>query len=101
MAKSASHLPVSGNVSADSAFDTIVTFLLLALFCELLTDIRKRNVRIKLEGTPSGLDRLYERMLNQISDSDDADLCKYILSVMMTDYLTITHEELASYIDVS
>lgn len=67
----------------------------------MLADVPKRNVRKKLEEFPSGLDRLYERMLDQISDSDDADVCKSILSVMMTVYRPITLEELASYIDLS
>lgn len=77
------------------------TFLWVALVCEMLTDVPKRDVRKKLKEFPPGLDKLYERMLEHISDSDDAKLCKSILSVMMTVYRPITMEELASYIDLS
>lgn len=38
-------------------------------------------------------------MLDQISDLDEAELCELVLSVMMTGYLPITFEELASFSD--
>ena len=77
------------------------TFLWVALVCEKLADVPKRNVRKKLGEFPSGLDRLYERMLDRIRDSDDAELCKSLLSVITTVYRPITLNELASCIDLS
>ncbi|KAJ6038209.1 uncharacterized protein N7446_005023 [Penicillium canescens] len=76
------------------------TFLWVALVCEKLTNVPKRNVRKKLEEFPSGLDELYKRMLGQISESDDAEICKSLLSVITAVHRPITLDELASYIDL-
>jgi nucleoside-triphosphatase THEP1 len=77
------------------------TFLWVALVCEKLAHVPKRNVRKRLEEFPSGLDKLYERMLDQISESDDAEFCKSLLSIIMTVYRPITLDELTSCIDLS
>lgn len=77
------------------------TFLWVALVCEKLTRVPKRNVQKKLEEFPPGLDELYKRMLYQISDTDDAELCKSILGVITTVYRPITLDELMSSIDLS
>ncbi|KAI7970505.1 hypothetical protein EIK77_005223 [Talaromyces pinophilus] len=77
------------------------TFLWVALVCEKLTNVPKRNVQKKLEEFPPGLDELYKRMLDQISDTDDADLCKSLLGVITTVYRPITLDELMSSIDLS
>jgi hypothetical protein len=53
----------------------------------------------KLKEFPPGLDLLYQRMLNQICESDDADLCKQILAVVSTVYRPITLMETASIIE--
>ena len=76
------------------------TFLWVALVCEKLATIPKRNVRKKLEEFPSGLDKLYKRMLDQIGDTDDAELCKSLLGVITTVYRPITLDELVSCIDL-
>lgn len=52
------------------------TFLWVALVCQELAKVRGRSVQKKLEEFPPGLDDLYRRMLNQLNESDDADLCK-------------------------
>ena len=76
------------------------TFLWVALVCQELTNVSRRNVRKKLENFPAGLDQLYKRMLEQISASDDAELCKSLLSVITTVYRPITLDELASCMDL-
>lgn len=76
------------------------TFLWVALVCKELTNVPKRHVRKKLEDFPPGLNKLYERMLNQISESDDAELCKSLLSVTTTVFRPITLDELACCIDL-
>ncbi|OGE49412.1 hypothetical protein PENARI_c021G00237 [Penicillium arizonense] len=75
------------------------TFLWVALVCKRLAKVANRNVRGKLKDFPPGLDELYKRMLSQISESDDADLCKSLLSVTTTVYRPITLDELASCFD--
>jgi hypothetical protein len=72
------------------------TFLWVALVYENLKDVPKRNVIKKLNAFPPGLDPLYERMLQQISSSDDADICKEILAVAATVYRPTTLEELVA-----
>jgi hypothetical protein len=76
------------------------TFLWVALVCDKLANTPKRNVRKKLEEFPSGLNELYKRMLDQISNTDDAKLCKSLLSVITTVYRPITLDELVSSIDL-
>jgi hypothetical protein len=47
------------------------TFFWVALVCENVTDVVKRNARKKLEEFNSGLNQLYRRMLNQFNKSND------------------------------
>ncbi|PVH92635.1 hypothetical protein DM02DRAFT_677372 [Periconia macrospinosa] len=51
---------------------------LVALVCQNLEEIPRRNVLKRSNAFPPGLDSLYERMMHQISDLDDADLCKQL-----------------------
>ncbi|KAJ5631709.1 uncharacterized protein N7484_011809 [Penicillium longicatenatum] len=76
------------------------TFLWVALVCRRLAKVASRNVWGKLKDLPPGLDELYKRMLNQVGETDDADLCKSLLSVTMTVFRPITFDELASCIDL-
>lgn len=76
------------------------TFLWVALVCKRLAKVASRNVRGKLKDFPPGLDELYKRMLSQISESDDADLCKALLSVTTIVFRPITLDELGSCIDL-
>lgn len=77
------------------------TFLWVALVCEELAkfNVSRRAVQRKLKEFPAGLDQLYQRMLDQIGESEDAELCKSILGVSTTVYRPITLDELGSYID--
>ncbi|KAM5357116.1 hypothetical protein ACJZ2D_016601 [Fusarium nematophilum] len=73
------------------------TFLWVALVCQELADtkvVRKRHTLSKLNLFPPGLDPLYKRMMEQISDSSDAEICKKILAIASVVYRPITLEEL-------
>ncbi|KAF7554441.1 hypothetical protein G7Z17_g2906 [Cylindrodendrum hubeiense] len=72
------------------------TFLWAALVCRELGDakVRKWHTLAKLRTFPAGLDALYNRMMEQISDSLDADRCKEILATVSTTYRPITLKEL-------
>jgi hypothetical protein len=75
------------------------TFLWVALVCQDLAATSKRNVLKKLSLFPPGLDSLYERMMQQISKSDDAELCKQILATIALVRRPITLEELATLVE--
>jgi hypothetical protein len=63
------------------------TFLWVALVCKNLMDFKTTTIRhaiSKLSSFPPGLDPLYDRMMKQIQDSDDANLCKQTLAVAAT-----------------
>jgi hypothetical protein len=72
------------------------TFLWVALVCQDLEKTAKRNALKKLDSFPPGLDALYERMMQQISVSDDAELCKQVLALDALVYRPITLEELVA-----
>ncbi|RSL86770.1 hypothetical protein CDV31_016354 [Fusarium ambrosium] len=75
------------------------TFLWVALVCQELADtkvVRKRHTLSKLKLFPSGLDPLYKRMMEQISDSNDANICKEILAIASVVYRPITLDELTA-----
>ena len=58
------------------------TFLWVALVCKQLSKVRPQKAKSFLERAPSGLEPLYERMLDQIfnkEDKDDIELCRRIL----------------------
>jgi hypothetical protein len=72
------------------------TFLWVALVCQDLEKTAKRNVLKKLNSFPPGLDALYERMVQQIGTSDDAELCKQVLATIALVYRPVTLLELVS-----
>jgi len=72
------------------------TFLWVALVCQNLEQIPRLDVLAKLNEFPPGLDSLYQRMVQQISSSNNADLCKRILASVAVVYRPITLEELTS-----
>jgi hypothetical protein len=75
------------------------TFLWVALVCQHLQSTAKRNVLRKLELFPPGLDALYERMMQQISKTDDAELCKQVLAAVALVYRPITLKELVTLVE--
>ncbi|KAK4443458.1 putative vegetative incompatibility protein HET [Podospora aff. communis PSN243] len=77
------------------------TFLCVALVCQELTNVSRSRVLTKLNTFPPGLGSLYQRMIDQIRRSDEADLCKQVLAVLCSTYRPITIQELTSFIDIS
>jgi hypothetical protein len=75
------------------------TFLWVALVCQNLEKIRI-NVLKKLKSFPPGLEALYDRMIGQVRESEDAELCKEILAIMSTVFRPITLHELTSFIEL-
>jgi hypothetical protein len=75
------------------------TFLWVALVCRNLEDVPRRHTIIKLNAFPPGLDSLYERMMKQISISDDASICKEILAVATIVYRPTTLDELVTLVE--
>lgn len=76
------------------------TFLWVALVYEELAKARPWNTAKLLTSFPPGLDSLYRRMLQQIRDSEDAELCNRILGVASTVYRPITLNELMALVDM-
>ena len=74
------------------------TFLWVALVCENLKIVPQWMTLAKLNEFPPGLDSLYQRIVNQIYNSDDADLCKQILAIASTVYRPITLTEISSLV---
>jgi hypothetical protein len=73
------------------------TFLWVALVCQNLMDFKattNRHAVSKLYSFPPGLDSLYSRMMEQIQDSDDSDLCKRVLAIVATISRPLTLQEL-------
>jgi hypothetical protein len=70
------------------------TFLWVALVCQDLKTTPKWNVVKKLYQFPPGLDSLYKRMLQQISESDSARICLQVLAVTAVLYQPVTVAEL-------
>jgi hypothetical protein len=74
------------------------TFLWVALVCQNLEDTPRRLIRERLKSFPPGLDSLYGRMITQIYESKDSELCKRILASIATVYEPITISELSSLV---
>jgi hypothetical protein len=74
------------------------TFLWVALVCQNLEKIPRWKTLVKLNAFPPGLDSLYKRMVEQIRNSDNADLCKHILASIAIVYRPITLKELTSLV---
>jgi len=55
---------------------------------------------VKLNAFLPGLDSLYERMVEQICNSDNANICKRILASIAIVYQPITLKELTSFIEM-
>ncbi|OCL04248.1 beta transducin-like protein HET-E2C*40 [Glonium stellatum] len=76
------------------------TFLWVALVCQELSTDLGWNAQQKLNAFPPGLNDLYWRMVDQIKNSEHAELCKRILAVISTVYRPIMLDELASFVDM-
>ncbi|KAK3957075.1 hypothetical protein QBC32DRAFT_1799 [Pseudoneurospora amorphoporcata] len=72
------------------------TFLWVALVCQALEKVQKGFAEEKLRMFPSGLDALYARMREDMSQFDESDYCKHILAVVAIVRRPISLQELAS-----
>ena len=77
------------------------TFLWVALVCQELEKSRRGNALQKAKSFPSGLDALYERMIQQIRASEDAELCTQVLALVTTTYQPPSLAESTTFIDKS
>ncbi|KAF2820928.1 HET-domain-containing protein [Ophiobolus disseminans] len=75
------------------------TFLWVALVCQDLQATANRHVLKKLALFPPRLDSLYKRMMHQISESDDAKICRGILASTAISYRPMTIPELAALVE--
>jgi hypothetical protein len=75
------------------------TFLWVALVCQDLRVTANRHVLKKLALFPAGLDALYERMMQQMSESDDAKICRCILASTAILYRPVTVSELVALVE--
>jgi len=76
------------------------TLLWVTLVCQNLENIPQWKTLAKLDASPPGLVSLYQRMMEQIYISDEADLCKQILALAAIVYKPIALRELKSLIDM-
>jgi hypothetical protein len=74
------------------------TFLWVALVCQDLRVTANRHVLKKLALFPPGLDALYERMMQQMSQSDDAEICRCVLASTAILYRPVTVSELVALV---
>ena len=81
------------------SFNADNTFLWVALVCQYLAKTPRWDTLASLVRFPPGLDSLYIRMLEQVCDSDYADLCKRVLATVATVYRPITLEELTTLVE--
>jgi hypothetical protein len=75
------------------------TFLWVALVCQELKRTTNRHVLKKLAVFPPGLDDLYKRMMQQMSESDDADTCRCVLASTVVLYRPVTIRELVELVE--
>ena len=76
------------------------TFLWVALVCQELSKTSGWKAQQKLTAFPPRLDALYSRMMEQIKNSEDAELCKRILAIVSAVYRPLTLCELESLVDM-
>lgn len=76
------------------------TFLWVSLVCQRLAGIPRLRTIEKLTAFPPGLDAMYERMMQQVCENEEAPLCKDILGLISTTYRPITIDELTAFIEL-
>jgi hypothetical protein len=74
------------------------TFLWVALVCQDLKTTPKWNVLKKLALFPPMLDSLYKRMMDQINESDGAEICRQVLASTAILYQPVTISELVALV---
>lgn len=76
------------------------TFLWVALVCQNLEKVLRWNVCTELKAFPPGLNSLYERMMQQIHKSYDAEICTRILVSTAIVYRPMTLMKLTSLVEM-
>ncbi|KAJ5249441.1 hypothetical protein N7524_011757 [Penicillium chrysogenum] len=76
------------------------TFLWVALVCQELNKTSRRHVLQRLKEFSPGLDALYGRIIHQVQNLEDAELCKRILGVISLVYRPITLDELTTIVEI-
>ena len=76
------------------------TFLWVALVCQEMSNVSGWTAKQEWTAFPPGLNSLYRRMMDQITDLKNADLCKRILAIISTVYRPITLDELTAFVDM-
>ncbi|KAJ5225215.1 hypothetical protein N7468_006440 [Penicillium chermesinum] len=76
------------------------TFLWVALVCEHLMKKSFLYPTTQMKLFPPGLDALYERMLQRVSESDGKDFCLRIIALAAMLYRPITLSELLHFVEV-
>jgi hypothetical protein len=74
------------------------TFLWVALVCQDLKNTANWNVRKKLALFPPGLGSLYKQMMLQMSESDNAEICRRVLASTVILYRPVTIPELVALV---
>jgi hypothetical protein len=75
------------------------TFLWVALVCQDLKTTPKWNVMKRLALFPPGLDSLYKRMIDQISESSSAEICLQVLALTAILYRPVAVPELVALVE--
>ncbi|KAL6815158.1 quinon protein alcohol dehydrogenase-like superfamily [Trichoderma sp. SZMC 28015] len=70
------------------------TFLWVALVCQNLQRVSAWNALSKLKAYPPGLDAFYQQMVNGLTKSNEAEICKRILAVVTVAHQPLTLQEL-------
>jgi len=81
-------------------FNAKNTFLWVALVCQTLENIPRGRIRAKLNSFLPSLNSLYERIMKQICELEDSELCKQILATVATVYEPISLTELTSVVEM-
>ncbi|UKZ72225.1 uncharacterized protein TrAtP1_013166 [Trichoderma atroviride] len=78
------------------------TFLWVALVCKELFKwgVKKRHLRDMMKTFPPELGPLYMRMMAQVCESQDADICVQVLELISLTYRPISVVELASLVKI-
>ncbi|KAH7627243.1 NACHT domain-containing protein [Sordaria sp. MPI-SDFR-AT-0083] len=76
------------------------TFLWVALVCQALVglEVEEWNTEKTLRTFPPGLDALYLRMKQDISQSLNSDLCREVLAIVAIVHRPVSLHELATYV---
>ena len=76
------------------------TFLWAAMACQHLMNVKSWRVREALDTLPQGIDKLYQRMMTLLLQSDEAELLIQVLAITASTFRPLTTLELAELADL-